>query len=150
VHGSVPSVADTPGRYIASTPQAMMSPRACRLVPGPDGPLGHLPYPEEVAAARAKAESQRRHSSVLIAQSPSLASTPLPLTPVQQTLTFITYPKTEPRAYCHDRRGGEADSDDPWDGWRGLGVPENTVQEGPAPRVACFFCRPQDRVPSQE
>jgi hypothetical protein len=104
--------------------------------------VGHLPYPEEVTAA--KAESQRQPSSVLSAQSSSPASTPLPLTPVQQTLMFITYPKTEPRTHRDGSGGSGADSDDhrddddgslPCRGTRGKEQPKKDTF------LACFFCR---------
>jgi hypothetical protein len=142
--------ADTQNQYIASTstparskPKTMTSEAV--WLPRARSPMGHLPYPEEVAAAKAKAEGQHRPSSAPSAQSSSPASTPLPLTPVQQTLTFITYPETEPRTQ-HDSRGGSgAESDDPWDeddssspsrrGRRGKKQPKKD------PSLACFFCR---------
>lgn len=141
---------DAQSQFIAPAPTpARSKPKTASstptLPPRARSPMGHLPYPEEVAAAKAKAESQRRPSSVPSAQSCSPASTPLPLTPVQQTLTFITYPETEPRTHRDGRGGSGADSDDHWDdddgsspsrrGRRGKKQPKKD------PFLACFFCR---------
>ncbi|KAF8472990.1 hypothetical protein DFH94DRAFT_684451 [Russula ochroleuca] len=121
-------------------------------------PMGHLPYPEEI---RIKAESQGRDPSLHRArtQLPSPASThtrsptPTPLSPFLQTLTFITYPDTEPRGQRDGRNGGggggggggteseEFDDEDddsyspPRRGRRGKKEPKKD------PFLACFFCR---------
>jgi hypothetical protein len=119
--------------------------------------MGHLPYPEDMVGI--KAEGQREDPSVLQgwAQSPSPASTRTrtptltPLSPFLQTLTFITYPETEPRGHRDGRDGGgtpgaggsesdELDDDDeshspPRRGRRGKKQAKNDLF------LACFFCR---------
>jgi hypothetical protein len=127
------------------------------LPPRGKSPMGHLPYPEDAAI---KAEDRRRDPSVHKArtQLPSPASTrtptPTPLSPFLQTLTFITYPETEPRGHREGRYGGggagsggaeseDLDDDDddegsyspPRRGRRGKKQPKKD------PFLACFFCR---------
>lgn len=110
-------------------------------------PMGHLPYLEDLVAV--KVERRRRPSSVPSASSgdphsPSPASTPMPLTPVQQTLTFITYPETEPRAHRDARGGSGADSDDHDDDGGSSPLPRGRrgkKQPKKDPFLACFFCR---------
>jgi len=121
-------------------------------------PMGHLPYPEDMGGI--KAEVQRRDSFVLraVAQSPSPASTrtrtptPTPLSPFLQTLTFITYPETEPRGHRDGRDGGGtagasgAESDELGDDDDGSYSPPRHGRRGKKqpkkdPFLACFFCR---------
>lgn len=125
--------------------------------PRAKSPMGHLPYPEDIAAAKAAENRHQRRPSSLPSshgvahqqqqqQSPSPASTPMPLTPVQQTLTFITYPETEPRAYRDGRGGSGVDSDDLGDDDDGGSSPSRRGRRGKKqpkkdPFLACFFCR---------
>jgi hypothetical protein len=100
--------------------------------------MDHLPYPEDVA----KAESRSKHSSVFSTGglSPSPSSTPpRPLSPIPQTLTFITYPDTEPKGHGRGGESDELDIDDDGSpmrrGRRGKKLPKKD------PFLACFFCR---------
>jgi hypothetical protein len=158
---------DSQNHYVAPVPVTAQAPvRSTK--PGAESPvrpprgkspMGHLPYPEDMVSI--KAEGQRRDPSVLRgwAQSPSPASTrtrtptPAPLSPFLQTLTFITYPETEPRGHRDGRDGGGTagaggtesdelgdDDDDgshspPRRGRRGKKQPKKD------PFLACFFCR---------
>lgn len=119
-------------------------------------PMGHLPYPDDIAI---KAEDRDPSVHRARTQLPSPASThtrsptPTPLSPFLQTLTFITYPDTEPRGQRDGRNGGSGgggggggtDSEDfdededsyspPRRGRRGKKEPKKD------PFLACFFCR---------
>jgi len=146
-----PPAPEAQGQYVAPAPAPARSKPKTEspgLPPRAKSPMGHLPYPEDIAAA--KAEGQRRPSSVPsshgVAQLPSPASTPIPLTPVQQTLTFITYPETEPRAYRDGRGGSGVDSDELGDDDDGGSSPSRRGRRGKKqpkkdPFLACFFCR---------
>jgi hypothetical protein len=144
----------------AQVPVRKTKPKAESPVLPPRGksPMGHLPYPEDMVGI--KAEVQRRDASVLRgwAQSPSPASTrtrtpsPTPLSPFLQTLTFITYPETEPRGHRDGRDGGGtvgaggAESDDLGDDDDGSQSPPRRGRRGKKqpkkdPFLACFFCR---------
>ena len=157
---------DAQSHYVAPVPvtaQAPVSPTKPKAEPPvrpPRGksPMGHLPYPEEIVGI--KAEGQHRDPSVLRrgAQSPSPASTgtrtptPIPLSPFLQTLTFITYPETEPRGHRDGRDGGGtvgangAESDEFGEDDDGSHSPPRRGRRGKKepkkdPFLACFFCR---------
>jgi hypothetical protein len=156
---------DTQDHYVAPVPVTAQAdvhstkPKAESPVLPPRGksPMGHLPYPEDMVSI--KAEGQRRDPSVLRgwAQSPSPASTrtrtptPTPLSPFLQTLTFITYPETEPRGNRDGRDGGGtlaagAESDELGDDDDGSHSPPRRGRRGKKqpkkdPFLACFFCR---------
>ncbi|KAI0246462.1 hypothetical protein BJV78DRAFT_1254546 [Lactifluus subvellereus] len=147
-HTPAPATKEDQEAYIAaSAPQAQCQyeapapepkARPTSVPPRTRSPMDHLPYPEDVA----KAESMSRHSSVFsaggLSSSPS-STPPRPLSPILQTLTFITYPDTEPKRHG---RGGESDEHDNDDdgspsrrGRRGKKQPKKD------PFLACFFCR---------
>jgi hypothetical protein len=157
---------DAQNHYVAPVPVTAQvhvcstKPKAESPVVPPRGksPMGHLPYPEDMVGI--KAEDQRRDPSVLQggAQSPSPASTrtrtptPTPLSPFLQTLTFITYPETEPRGHRDGRDGGGAagaggaESDELGDDDDGSHSPPRRGRRGKKqakkdPFLACFFCR---------
>ena len=142
---------------VRETKPKVESPPLAALPPRGKSPMGHLPYPEDLVGI--KAEGQRRDASVLRgwAQSPSPASTrtrtpsPTPLSPFLQTLTFITYPDTEPRGHRDGRDGGGtagaggAESDDLGDEDGSQSPPRRgrrgKKQAKKDPFLACFFCR---------
>ena len=167
IAASAPAPAPDVQQYVAPVPVSAPAPAVRptkREVQSPDlpprgnSPMGHLPYPEDIGI---KAEGRRRDASLHRAttQLPSSASTqtrsptPTPLSPYLQTLTFITYPETEPRGHREGRNGGggvagnggadseELDDDDddealpPRRGRRGKKEPKKD------PFLACFFCR---------
>jgi hypothetical protein len=122
------------------------------LPPRGKSPMGHLPYPEDIVI-----KAERRDPSVHRARAhlPSPASTrtrtptPTPLSPFLQTLTFITYPETEPRRHRDGRNGGggaESDDLDDDDDDEGNYSPPRRGRRGKKqpkkdPFLACFFCR---------
>ncbi|KAI9463357.1 hypothetical protein F5148DRAFT_199532 [Russula earlei] len=149
---------DAHGPYVAApapvpvpSPPKVKSESPARL-PRARSPMGHLPYPEDLANANAsaRADDRRGHSSVFSAAggdpSPSPASTPAPLSPVLQTLTFIRYPETEPRYHRDGRGAGGAESDEFGDDEDGVFSPSRRGRRGRKepkkdPFLACFFCR---------
>jgi hypothetical protein len=97
-------------------------------------PMGHLPYPEDIARIKL------RQSSVFSRLSSSPSSTPRPLSPVSQTLTSITYPDLELKG--HSRGGdsecdGNGDDDDEGSPCRGRRGKKQVRKE----QLACYFCR---------
>lgn len=121
-------------------------------------PMGHLPYPEDVVSIKGEVQCGDPFALRGGAQSPSPASTrtrtptPTLLSPFLQTLTFITYPETEPRGHRDGRDGGGTagaggtESDELGDDDDGSHSPPRRGRRGKKepkkdPFLACFFCR---------
>lgn len=160
---SVPAC-DAQRQYVAPVPVPAPPVRSAKreaqspdLPPRGKSPMGHLPYPEEIGAkaeGRCRGPSLHRAITQLPSPAPTRTRSPTPtLSPYLQTLTFITYPETEPRGHREGRNGGggvggnggadseELDEDDeeggspPRRGRRGKKEPKKD------PFLACFFCR---------
>jgi hypothetical protein len=122
----------------APSPASMPEVKPSCMSPRTRSPMDHLPYLEDAT----KAESKSRHSSVFstggLSSSPS-STPPRPLSPVLQTLTFITYPDTEPKGHGRGAESDEHDNDDEGSpsrrGRRGKKQPKKDLF------LACFFCR---------